>query len=67
MQDKSLLYPCESSARRVVSLDGMWRFAFDPQGQGVDKAWTMALPESITMPVPASFCDFFTDRDSREY
>lgn len=67
MQDKSLLYPCESSARRVVSLDGMWRFAFDPQGQGVDKGWTMALPESITMPVPASFCDFFTDKDSREY
>ena len=67
MQDKSLLYPCESSARRVVSLDGMWRFAFDPQGQGVDKGWTMALPESIIMPVPASFCDFFTDKDSREY
>ena len=67
MQDKSLLYPCESSARRVVSLDGMWRFAFDPQGQGVDKGWTMALPEIITMPVPASFCDFFTDKDSREY
>ncbi len=67
MQDKSLLYPCESSARRVVSLDGMWRFAFDPQSQGVDKGWTMALPESITMPVPASFCDFFTDKDSREY
>ena len=67
MQDKSLLYPCESSTRRVVSLDGMWRFAFDPQGQGVDKGWTMALPESIIMPVPASFCDFFTDKDSREY
>ena len=67
MQNKSLLYPCESSARRVVSLDGMWRFAFDPQSQGVDKGWTMALPESITMPVPASFCDFFTDKDSREY
>jgi beta-glucuronidase len=67
MQNKSLLYPCESSARRVVSLDGMWRFAFDPQGQGVDKGWTMALPKSITMPVPASFCDFFTDKDSREY
>ena len=67
MQNKSLLYPCESSARRVVSLDGMWRFAFDPQGQGVDKGWTMALPESITMPVPASFCDFFTDKDSSEY
>ena len=67
MQNKSLLYPCESSARRVVSLDGMWHFAFDPQGQGVDKGWTMALPESITMPVPASFCDFFTDKDSREY
>lgn len=67
MENKSLLYPCDSGTRRVVSLDGMWRFAFDPESKGVDGGWALHLPESITMPVPASFCDFFTDKDSREY
>lgn len=67
MENKSLLYPCDSGSRRVVSLDGMWRFAFDPESKGVDGGWALHLPESITMPVPASFCDFFTDKDSREY
>ncbi len=67
MENKSLLYPCDSASRRVVSLDGMWRFAFDPESKGVDGGWALHLPESITMPVPASFCDFFTDKDSREY
>ena len=67
MENKSLLYPCDSASRRVVSLDGMWRFAFDPESKGVDGGWALHLPESITMPVPASFCDFFTDKESREY
>ena len=67
MENKSLLYPCDSGSRRVVSLDGMWRFAFDPESKGVDNYWALHLPESITMPVPASFCDFFTDKESREY
>ena len=67
MENKSLLYPCDSGSRRVVSLDGMWRFAFDPESKGVDGGWALHLPESITMPVPASFCDFFTNKDSREY
>ena len=67
MENKSLLYPCDSGSRRVVSLDGMWRFAFDPESKGVDNDWALNLPESITMPVPASFCDFFTDKESREY
>lgn len=29
MNNKSLLYPVVSASRRVVSLDGMWRFSFD--------------------------------------
>ena len=33
MENKSLLYPCASAARRVISLDGMWRFEFDPEKQ----------------------------------
>ena len=67
MENKSLLYPCDSGSRRVVSLDGMWRFAFDPESKGVDNDWALHLPKRITMPVPASFCDFFTDKESREY
>ena len=67
MNNKSLLYPVASTSRRVVSLDGMWRFRFDPKSEGVDADWANGLPESISMPVPASFCDFFTDKESREY
>ena len=26
----SLLYPVSTSSRRTVSLDGMWKFQFDP-------------------------------------
>ena len=36
MENKSLLYPRVSSSRRVVSLDGMWKFAFDPESKGVE-------------------------------
>ncbi|MCD8086484.1 MAG: beta-glucuronidase, partial [Clostridiales bacterium] len=45
----------------------MWRFQFDPESAGVAANWAGGLPDSVTMPVPASFCDFFTDKDSREY
>ena len=67
MNNKSLLYPVVSTSRRVVSLDGMWRFSFDAKSEGVEANWANGLPESISMPVPASFCDFFTDKESREY
>ena len=67
MENKSLLYPCASAARRVISLDGMWRFEFDPESNGMDAGWDVGLPKPISMPVPASFCDFFTDKESREY
>ncbi|MCD7919077.1 MAG: beta-glucuronidase [Clostridiales bacterium] len=63
----SLLYPVNSTSRRFSSLDGMWRFQFDPESAGVAANWAGGLPDSVTMPVPASFCDFFTDKDSREY
>lgn len=63
----SLLYPCNSAARRAVRLDGMWRFQFDPRSEGVKADWACALPAPVGMPVPASFADLFTDKDSREY
>lgn len=64
---QSLLYPRVTETRRVVSLDGMWKFQFDPKSEGVDAGWATGLPAACSMPVPASFCDIFTDKDSREY
>ena len=63
----SLLKPIESAARRRKSLDGMWGFRFDPGSVGEAEGWADRLPDSISMPVPASFSDVFTDKDSRDY
>ena len=65
--NSSLLYPVSSASRRVVSLDGMWKFQFDPESAGVGANWANGLPAPVLMPVPSSFCDLFTDKDSREY
>ena len=63
----SLLYPIASSSRRVVGLDGMWKFQFDPESAGAQAGWANGLPDPVLMPVPSSFCDLFTDKESREY
>lgn len=65
--ERSLLYPAETRTRRAVSLDGIWRFRFDTEGRGLEDGWQNGLPESMAMPVPSSFADLFTDKDSREY
>ena len=63
----SPLYPVQNQARSVQSLDGLWRFAFDPKAEGDAAGWTKALPHPISMPVPASFSDFFTTHEERDY
>ena len=63
----SLMYPRVSRVRRVIPLDGFWRFQFDPKSEGEASGWANGLPCGISMPVPSSFCDLFTDKDSREY
>ena len=67
LEKKSLLYPRDSVSRRTVSLNGMWHFQFDPKSVGQIEGWQDALPDAVSMPVPSSFCDLFTDKDSREY
>jgi len=62
-----LLYPRNSATRRVVSMDGMWNFKFDYKQEGEAKDWKNGLKDPIKIPVPASFNDFFVDKDSREY
>ncbi|MBR4444497.1 MAG: beta-glucuronidase [Solobacterium sp.] len=67
MLEYSVLYPVNNCARTAASLDGMWKFSFDPESKGVQDGWTEHLPNSISMPVPASFADVFTDHASRDY
>lgn len=64
---QSLLYPVTNACRNAVSLDGMWGFSFDPKAEGAASGWSNKLPAPISMPVPASFSDFFTTGPERDY
>ena len=61
------MYPINNSVRTAISLDGMWRFRFDPAKEGGTQKWQNGIGDSISMPVPGSFAELFTDRDSRDY
>ena len=68
MLKQSLLYPITNQSRTALSLDGLWRFQFDPDSIGLSDGWTQGgLPAPISMPVPASFSDFFTNHRDRDY
>lgn len=67
MLDYSLLYPCNNQSRTSFNLDGLWKFRFDPESRGQDENWENGIPDPITMPVPASFSDFFTNGADRDY
>lgn len=64
----SMLYPVSNEFRRAQLLDGLWRFQFDPQSRGEQEKWAEnGLPDPISMPVPASFADLFTQAWQRDY
>ena len=64
----SELYPVSNEYRRAQLLDGLWRFQFDPKSRGEAEKWAeTGLPEPISMPVPASFADLFTEAWQRDY
>ena len=63
----SMLYPRSSSTRRAVSMDGMWKFQLDEKGEGTRHGWSDGLPAPDLIPVPASFQDFYTEKEIREY
>ena len=68
MLKHSLLYPLTNRTRTALSLDGLWRFQFDPTAAGKAGGWAQdGLPAPISMPVPASFSDFFTNNRDRDY
>ncbi|MBQ6382982.1 MAG: beta-glucuronidase [Clostridia bacterium] len=64
----SELYPVNNEIRRAQLLDGLWRFRFDPRSEGEEAGWAQkGLPDPISMPVPASFADVFTEAWQRDY
>lgn len=67
MLEYSMLYPVTSTSRRVVSMDGMWKFHLDEKAIGENEGWNDGLPGKEMIPVPASFQDFYTDKDTREF
>lgn len=67
MSEYSLLYPKVTASRRAVSMDGMWKFQLDEKGEGEQNGWPDGIPGADMIPVPASFQDFYTKKDIREY
>lgn len=58
MLEYSELYPIQNEYRMMQSLDGMWKFQFDPEEIGEKSGWENGLPAPVSMPVPSSFADF---------
>ena len=67
MYDQLSLYPETNQKRITLSLDGMWGFRFDPDSVGEKENWMSGLRSSVSLPVPASFQDLFTDQYSKNY
>ncbi len=68
MMQNSLLYPRSNACRRKTSLDGLWKFCFDPEAKGKKEKWTEeGIASPVSMPVPASFADLFTTEKERDY
>ena len=67
MLEHSMLYPKTTLTRRRISMDGMWKFCLDEKAVGEKEGWMDGIPGEEMIPVPASFQDFYTEKDIREY
>ncbi len=67
MLEYSMLYPKSTVTRRVFSMDGMWKFHIDRQGDGEKEGYPNKIPGFDYIPVPASFQDFYTQKEIREF
>jgi beta-glucuronidase len=63
-----VLRPQDTATRERKRLDGLWRFALDPAGEGRDARWFAgSLANAREMAVPASFNDIVADPAVRDY
>ena len=67
MLEHSMLYPKTTLTRRRISMGGMWKFCLDEKAVGEKEGWMDGIPGEEMIPVPASFQDFYTEKDIREY
>jgi beta-glucuronidase len=63
-----MLRPQDTSTRERKTLNGLWRFVLDPDGEGRTARWFAgSLPGTRQMAVPASFNDIAADAAVRDY
>ena len=63
-----MLRPQDTSTRERKSLNGLWQFRLDREGEGRSADWfSQPMPESRPMAVPASFNDIAADATVRDY
>ncbi len=63
-----MLRPEDSSTRERKSLNGLWQFRLDSEGEGRSAVGSSRpLPDSRQMAVPASFNDIAADATVRDY
>ena len=62
-----MLYPLNTPTRTAMKLDGMWKFQLDWNDVGKDEHWNDGIPGHDRIPVPASFQDFYTEKNIREF
>src|SRR5919199_2225875 len=63
-----MLRPRETATRERKCLDGLWRFAVDPDGVGRQEGWwRQRLAGTLEVPVPASYNDVFADAAVRDH
>ena len=63
-----MLRPQDTSTRERKSLNGIWQFALDPNGEGRTERWfAERLSDAREMAVPASFNDIAADAAVRDY
>lgn len=67
MLEYSMLYPKTTLSRRAISMNGMWKFHLDKEMCGEKEGWMDKVPGNEMIPVPASFQDFYTEKEIREY
>nr|WP_318704332.1 hypothetical protein [uncultured Acetatifactor sp.] len=64
---KTMLYPRNTFSRRALDLNGLWKIYFDFEGDGRKRGLQNGIPGKETIPVPASFADFYTDKELRDF
>ncbi len=62
-----MLKPKMTLSRKLISLDGLWLFKLDKDHIGMDQHWFEDIESSISIAVPSSYNDLFTEAWIRDF